>query len=106
MSIQRYDEFDEGGLREADKGEYVNYWDHCNKMTDTFAAKMRLAQQVDDHKAALADKAAELESMRKTLEEVGDLVHCGDHEATIVAQLQRLYEDIESILSPVTGEGE
>ena len=72
MSIQRYDEFDEGGLREADKGEYVNYWDHCNKMTDTFAAKMRLAQQVDDHKAALAEKEAELEKARELLKACKD----------------------------------
>ncbi len=67
MSIQRYDCGPANELDEVEDGNYVNYWDHLNKMTDTFAAKMRLAQQVDDHKAALAEQVAELEKARELL---------------------------------------
>ena len=67
MSIQRYDCGPANELDEVEDGNYVNYWDHCNKMTDTFAAKMRLAQQVDDHKAALVKAEAELEKAREVL---------------------------------------
>ncbi len=68
MSIQRYDCGPANELDEVEDGNYVNYWDHLNKMGDTFAAKMRLAQQVDDHKAALAEKEAELEKARELIE--------------------------------------
>ena len=54
MSIQRYDCGPANELDEVEDGNYVNYWDHLNAMSDTFAAKMRLSEQVDDHKAALA----------------------------------------------------